>query len=71
MSALITHTFNWWLEFVQTNYDLAITSKLHLQNARIAKLQGLMQEFCDRRDRGEVRSTYTYNKFKEALKEAK
>ena len=25
------------------------------------------REFCDRRDKGEVHSTYTYNKFKEAL----
>lgn len=34
---------------------------------RIQVLEGLMQEFCDRVDRGEVRSTSTYAKFKEAL----
>lgn len=31
------------------------------------KLRGLMQEFCDRVDRGEVRSVKTYAKFRAAL----
>lgn len=30
-------------------------------------LREVAEEFCDRRDRGEVRSTYTYNRFKAAL----
>jgi hypothetical protein len=30
-----------------------------------------MQEFCDRVDRGEVRSKYTYGKFKEVLRKAR
>jgi len=36
----ITYTFNWWLEFVQEHDDSALASKLHLQNERIAKLEG-------------------------------
>ena len=34
---------------------------------RVDLLQGLMQEFCERVDRGEVRSKTTYAKFKAAL----
>ena len=30
-----------------------------------------MQEFVDRVDKGEVRSTYTYNKFKKLLNKSK
>ena len=33
-----------------------------------AELRGAMQEFIDRVDRGEVRSRYTYKKFKGLLK---
>lgn len=35
---------------------------------KIANLELAMQEFVDRVDKGEVRSTYTYNKFKKLLK---
>lgn len=35
----------------------------------LAKCQEAMQEFVDRCDRGEVRSTYTYDTFKQILKE--
>jgi len=34
---------------------------------RIELLESAMQEFVDRCDKGEVRSKYTYNKFKEIL----
>jgi hypothetical protein len=35
--------------------------------ARVAELEGLLQWFCDRCDKGEVRSKRTYKAFKEAL----
>lgn len=37
---------------------------------RLTVAEQLMQEFCDRVDRGEVRSKTTYAKFKDALKPA-
>ena len=40
----ITYTFNWWLEFVQEHDDSALASKLHLQNERIAKLEGELRD---------------------------
>ena len=40
---------------------------LHLKQLRIQELQGAMQEFVDRVDKGEVRSKYTYAKFKKLL----
>ena len=33
----------------------------------VDELRAIGEEFIERRDRGEIRSTYTYNKFKEAL----
>jgi hypothetical protein len=37
------------------------------RDEEITKLRGLLQEFCDRVERGEVRSVRTYAKVKEAL----
>jgi hypothetical protein len=34
---------------------------------RIAELEGAMQEFCERRESGEVRSSFTYGKFRRLL----
>lgn len=34
---------------------------------KIHGMRAAMQEFCDRVESGEVRSTYTYNKFKQLL----
>lgn len=38
-----------------------------IREQQLAALREVAEEFCDRRDRGEVRSTYTYNRFKAAL----
>jgi len=37
------------------------------KDKRIKELEGLMQEFIDRVDKGEVRSSATYTKFKNAI----
>ena len=34
---------------------------------RLSYIETVAQEFCDRRECGEVHSTYTYNKFKQVL----
>lgn len=47
--------------------DIATKDELALKE-RVKELEGLMQEFVDRVDRGEVRSKRTYSKFKAALK---
>ena len=36
---------------------------------RINLLESALREFCDRVDRGEIRSVRTYNKFKQLLEE--
>jgi len=41
------------------------------QQSQLERLRGAMQEFVDRCDRGEVRSRYTYAKFKALLDEEK
>lgn len=38
--------------------------------SKAPELLEAMQEFCDRVDKGEVRSTKTYNKFKQLIQEA-
>ena len=45
------------------NYEEAIGEV----NEEKAALREAMTEFCDRRDRGQVRSNYTYRKFKALL----
>jgi peptidoglycan hydrolase CwlO-like protein len=40
---------------------------LHTKQLRIQDLQSAMQEFVNRVDKGEVRSKYTYAKFKSLL----
>ena len=35
--------------------------------ARLRRVEGVAQEFCDRRDRGEVRIERTYKAFKDTL----
>ncbi len=44
-------------------------SRLEDVSAELVRAKAAMQEFCDRVDRGEVRSAYTYNKFKDLLGE--
>lgn len=50
------------------------TDRLRLSNAKLAskapEMLEAMIEFCDRVDRGEVRSKKTYAKFKAIIKEA-
>jgi hypothetical protein len=48
------------------------TSERNLMNQaadRIEQLEAALREFCDRVDRGEVRSVKTYAKFKALLEE--
>lgn len=49
---------------IMVKYNLELTT-------RIKALESAMQEFCDRRDRGELKSTYTYEKFKQLLTKTK
>lgn len=44
------------------------TTALDIVMEDYGKCRAAMQEFCDRVDRGEVRSVKTYAKFKELLK---
>ena len=62
---------------MDTKFNVATThiSKLAYAEKALAReqeknqqLREAMQEFVDRCDRGEVRSRYTYNKFKDLLK---
>lgn len=50
----------------ETNEDLIWQEIILLREENI-KLREIAQEFCDRRDKGEIRSTYTYKKFKDVL----
>lgn len=58
-----------WVKFVdveeqsQRNLNRAIDAETELRKAK-----DLLQEFCDRVDRGEVRSKSTYSKFMAFLK---
>lgn len=47
---------------ITPNPELMVAAANELDAARAA-----IGEFCDRVEAGEVRSTYTYNKFKELL----
>ena len=47
------------------NRSVKVAQELQKENER---LKEAMQEFVSRVDKGEIRSTYTYNKFKELLK---
>ena len=44
---------------------------MKLAESLLSECLAAMQEFCDRCDLGEVRSTYTYEKFKKILSRAK
>lgn len=48
------------------NFNIVVRQKLQLSK-NLETALGLMQEFCDRVERGEVRSKATYAKFKAAL----
>ena len=37
------------------------------QRTELEALRAIGEEFIERRDKGQIRSTYTYNKFKAAL----
>ncbi len=58
---------------METMADLLERAELMLleQLTRIEELESAMWEFCNRCDRGEIRSTYTYKRFKELLTKEK
>ncbi len=47
------------------NLEGALTEKMNRKE--LAELRSIGEEFIARRDKGEIRSTYTYNRFKKAL----
>jgi len=58
------HIYN---KFDETDRRTFLNAMNECANQRIGEYREAMQEFCDRVESGEVRSTYTYNKFKQLL----
>lgn len=56
------HSVNQLESIIEEQVEALSTKQLYIQ-----ELQGAMQEFVDRVDKGEVRSKYTYAKFKALL----
>lgn len=55
-------------DLIKCQHDLAVyKERLAEADKEIERLREAMQEFVDRCDRGEVRSKYTYAKFKALL----
>ncbi len=55
-----------WIKVLERDMVRACMHLATLQDD-YEELGNIAEEFIERRDRGEIRSTYTYNKFKEAL----
>ena len=60
------HVYAMTAEKLHSKSDIA--AELAWRDAEIKQLREAIQEFVDRCERGEVRSKYTYNKFKELLR---
>lgn len=60
-------TVKTWDEIPPTLYDGDEAFSLRLLEKKYRAMESAMQTFIARRDEGSIRSTQTYNKFKEIL----
>lgn len=47
--------------------DVALLAQLRAELRRLRRLEAVAIEFCERCERGEIRSRYTYRRMREAL----
>lgn len=58
-----------WIKQLETEkLDLTATGNLISEMKKeLSELRNIGEEFIERRDKGQIRSTYTYNRFRRAL----